>query len=383
MIYPAITSITITTSGLLYATPVTFTIEGGAASATLSFLTQTANTALLGPTSGGAAAPTFRALVAADIPDISATYSAKAGSTSFVTAGTIATGTWNGTRIGVVYGGTNADMSATGGTGTFVRQATAGAAFTSSAIVVSDIPSGAYTNTQAGGASTPAQTWSGAPYTAGTATTNFPLVFAQTTGATAATSWSTSGTYIGINAGSGFVGNFIDLHTNGGASLFKVSYLGSITFAGSFNMSSSGIVNSYIGTASQAIFAATGTLYTAGTGTTNFPQWFSQSGSATAVTTWNTGGTYFGANANSGFTGNFLDFHLNGGASLFNVSNAGKVTAASAALTNGPTWSSGSGSPETAVTAPIGSLYSRTDGGASTSLYVKESGAGNTGWVAK
>lgn len=49
----------------------------------------------------------------------------------------------------------------------------------------------------------------------------------------------------------------------------------------------------------------------------------------------------------------------------------------------GPTWSSGSGSPEGAVTAPIGSLFSRTDGGAATSLYVKESGAGNTGWVAK
>lgn len=43
----------------------------------------------------------------------------------------------------------------------------------------------------------------------------------------------------------------------------------------------------------------------------------------------------------------------------------------------------GAGSPEGAVTAPIGSTYRRTDGGASTSWYVKESGAGNTGWVAK
>jgi len=46
-------------------------------------------------------------------------------------------------------------------------------------------------------------------------------------------------------------------------------------------------------------------------------------------------------------------------------------------------WYAGAGSPEGAVTAPIGSLYSRTNGGASTSLYVKESGTGNTGWVAK
>lgn len=46
-------------------------------------------------------------------------------------------------------------------------------------------------------------------------------------------------------------------------------------------------------------------------------------------------------------------------------------------------WTSGAGTPEGAATAPIGSLFTRTDGGASTTLYVKESGAGNTGWVAK
>ena len=44
---------------------------------------------------------------------------------------------------------------------------------------------------------------------------------------------------------------------------------------------------------------------------------------------------------------------------------------------------SGYGTPEAAVVAEIGSIYLRTDGGASTSFYVKESGTGNTGWVAK
>lgn len=43
----------------------------------------------------------------------------------------------------------------------------------------------------------------------------------------------------------------------------------------------------------------------------------------------------------------------------------------------------GSGSPESVYTAPVGSLYLRTDGGAGTSIYIKESGTGNTGWVAK
>lgn len=49
----------------------------------------------------------------------------------------------------------------------------------------------------------------------------------------------------------------------------------------------------------------------------------------------------------------------------------------------GPTITAGVGSPEGVVSARIGSLYQRTDGDAATSLYVKESGTGNTGWVAK
>lgn len=43
----------------------------------------------------------------------------------------------------------------------------------------------------------------------------------------------------------------------------------------------------------------------------------------------------------------------------------------------------GTGAPEGVVTAPVGTLYLRTDGGTGTTLYVKELGVGNTGWVAK
>ena len=50
---------------------------------------------------------------------------------------------------------------------------------------------------------------------------------------------------------------------------------------------------------------------------------------------------------------------------------------------SGPRMMSGTGSPESVVTAPVGSLWLRTNGGANTTLYVKESGTGNTGWVAK
>jgi hypothetical protein len=50
---------------------------------------------------------------------------------------------------------------------------------------------------------------------------------------------------------------------------------------------------------------------------------------------------------------------------------------------SGPRVVQGSNTPEGAITAPVGSLFLRTDGGVSTTLYVKTSGAGNTGWTAK
>lgn len=44
----------------------------------------------------------------------------------------------------------------------------------------------------------------------------------------------------------------------------------------------------------------------------------------------------------------------------------------------------GEGDPENVVAAEIGSIYFRLDGGASTTLYIKEADAGaDTGWQAK
>jgi hypothetical protein len=43
----------------------------------------------------------------------------------------------------------------------------------------------------------------------------------------------------------------------------------------------------------------------------------------------------------------------------------------------------GTGTPEGSVAAPVGTVFQRVDGGAGTTLYVKESGTGNTGWVGK
>lgn len=43
----------------------------------------------------------------------------------------------------------------------------------------------------------------------------------------------------------------------------------------------------------------------------------------------------------------------------------------------------GTGDPEGVVVAPVGTLFLRRDGGTDTTLYVKETGTGDTGWIAK
>lgn len=67
-----------------------------------------------------------------------------------------------------------------------------------------------------------------------------------------------------------------------------------------------------------------------------------------------------------------------GGSIRVEISSAGVIE-----LNEGPQLHTGTGSPESSVAAPVGSLFLRTDGGANTTLYVKESGVGNTGWAAK
>ncbi len=67
--------------------------------------------------------------------------------------------------------------------------------------------------------------------------------------------------------------------------------------------------------------------------------------------------------------------------SSFYVRPNAAVTTTSTPTPN--TVTSGTGTPQGAVTAPIGSVYLNLSGGSGTTLYVKESGTGNTGWVGK
>jgi hypothetical protein len=74
------------------------------------------------------------------------------------------------------------------------------------------------------------------------------------------------------------------------------------------------------------------------------------------------------------------DLVTSGGIGIGGAIHAGGAIAPSG---NAATWTTGTGTPEGSVTAPVGSIYTRTDGGADTTLYIKESGTGNTGWIAK
>lgn len=240
---------------------------------------------------------------------------------------------------GSIVGGYAASVSNSDGTITCTP--TTGNVVCSLALGHSNIWTAAQTNSTSGAASVSAENLTGTPFI-GTTTTSTPLMYFNDA-VTQPTTWnstaSVGGTYLGFNALTGFTGNFIDAHVNGGVSLFSVTGTGSVTAGGSIsgtNLLGTALIRSTSAAgASTAVFTANGALFTGGSGTTNFPQWFAQPSAASAVTTWSTFGTVFGANEASGFGGNFLDFHVNGGASLFSVGSTGAVASAGAATFTG------------------------------------------------
>ena len=157
--------------------------------------------------------------------DISASY---VGQSSITTLGTITTGVWNGTKIGLAYGGTNADLSATGGTSQYLKQISSGAAITVGTIPASDIASGAAltkiddTNVTL--------TLGGAPTTALLAATSITA------------GWT--GTLSGVRGGTG---------VNNGASTITIG--GNVTYSGAFTFACTVTGNTTV------TFPTTGTLY--------------------------------------------------------------------------------------------------------------------------
>jgi len=69
-------------------------------------------------------------------------FSVNASQTQITALGTIGTGVWQATKIGLAYGGTNADLSATGGTSRVLMQTSTGAAITVARLAASDLSNG-------------------------------------------------------------------------------------------------------------------------------------------------------------------------------------------------------------------------------------------------
>lgn len=199
-------------------------------------------------------------------------------------------------------------------------------------------------------ASNPALTLGGTGFSGGTATTTKPTFLIEPTGTTS-TGWSTSGTKLGVNAESGFTGNFLDFQVNG-SSQVSISNTGFAYFNG---FRSSIIRTNFINNYDNSVTAFT-------------------IDNTTARTTF--GGSIFAIN---GTTSSFPALKRNGtGLDVRLADDSGFAPIQSLYDRFG------SGSPEGVVAAPVGAVYHRTDGGTGTSLYVKETGTTtSSGWVAK
>lgn len=130
------------------------------------------------------------------------------------------------------------------------------------------------------------------------------------------------------------------------------------------------------GAASTVANLFNGTLFTGGSGTTTKPFMYIDPGTNTQPTTWSTAGTLRGDNAPAGFTGNFIDEHVNGAASVFAVNQAGSATSAGnmqAGAASNFVWNGRSimKSPSDGIIEMIGSVatFSRLQLGGTTSSF--------------
>lgn len=97
--------------------------------------------------------------------------------------------------------------------------------------------------------------------------------------------------------------------------------------------------------------------------------------------TYTLSGTYsnmLGPNRYVNTTGAFTDYSLQSTSSTIALTNPRGDVGTITRVSTGALF--GTGSPNTVVTAPVGTIYHRIDGASGTAFYVKETGSGNTGW---
>lgn len=113
-----------------------------------------------------------------------------------------------------------------------------------------------------------------------------------------------------------------------------------------------------------------------------------QSTSATQLQAKNAGGTEYlrvDTTNNALVFLNAADLYMysdNGSTVKWAIDGATGIITFGVPNTSVPSIRTGTGTPESAVSAQVGSIFLRSDGGTDTAVYRKESGTGNTGWVA-
>lgn len=148
------------------------------------------------------------------------------------------------------------------------------------------------------------------------------------------------------------------------------------------------------GAASTPGVSITGALFL-GTGTTSTPQLYVNLG-ASAPSSWSTNGTPIGVNAPSGFSGRFIDFHINGGGTLFSVDQFGDTAQASANIQGQlqisshrlcdntvPTIANGGGLGTVGAIVGTTCAFDVTAGTGAASVFVITLSAAANGWVCK
>ena len=163
--------------------------------------------------------------------------------------------------------------------------------------------------------------------------------------------------------------------TGGGALTVKVGSNTPMIFNADGTISVSGAISSsstFTGTViSSSLVLRTSGFFDFGGGTSRL-----SAGSADGnMKITNSGGTDFGMMQYGGTSSSYPAIKRSGTKiqiRLADDSNFGTVEASNIR--------SGTGSPESAITAPVGTIYARTDGDTTDAAYLKTSGTGNTGW---